>query len=121
MLAPDDLGEDAAATRLAEAMRHAGVEARPAATGRVNLHAAATGVFTVDKAMVDARQRASIRRSRSRRLPQYAAVEAGQMVATVKIIPFAVATAWSGRRPRSLAGGRDLRRSRRFGRDARRR
>ena len=49
-----DLDEDDAATRLAERMRFGGVEAKPAATGRVNLHARAAGVFTVDKALIDA-------------------------------------------------------------------
>ena len=39
VLSPDDLGEDAAAARIAASMRFRGIEAKPAATGRVNLHA----------------------------------------------------------------------------------
>jgi len=89
-LSAGDLGEDIAATRLAGAMRYAGIEARPAATGRVNLHALEAGVFVVDKAMVD-RVNAIDPSITVATVAQYDAVEAGSMVATVKIIPFAVA------------------------------
>ena len=54
VLSPDDLDEDAAATRLAESMIFRGIEAKPAATGRANLHALEAGVFTVDASLVDA-------------------------------------------------------------------
>ena len=50
----DDLAEDEAATRLARALRMDGVEVKPAATGRVNIHARAAGVFTVDRSLIDA-------------------------------------------------------------------
>ncbi len=90
MLSPDDLGEDLAATRLAESMRFRGIEAKPAATGRVNLHATASGVFTVDKAMID-RVNAIDPAITVATVAEYEAVEKGQMVATVKIIPFGVA------------------------------
>ena len=106
-LSADDLGEDVAATRLAEAMRHAGVEARPAATGRVNLHAVETGVFTVDKAMVD-RVNGVDPAITVATLAQYSAVEAGQMVATVKIIPFAVAEGLVGQAAAILEAGETL-------------
>lgn len=88
-LAADDLDEDAAAERIARAMRFAGIEARPPATGRVNLHAEAAGVFTVERPMVDAVNAVDPAVTIAT-LPEYAAVEAGRMVATVKIIPFAV-------------------------------
>ncbi len=91
-LSADDVGEDLAATRLSEAMRHNGIEARPAATGRVNLHALDKGVFTVDKAMVD-RVNAIDPAITVATIAHHEAVAAGAMVATVKIIPFAVATA----------------------------
>ena len=49
ILDADDLGEDEAAARIAGALRVDGVEIKPAATGRVNIHARAAGVFTVDR------------------------------------------------------------------------
>jgi molybdenum cofactor cytidylyltransferase len=91
VLAPDDLGEDAAAQRIAESMRFSGIEVRPAATGRVNLHAEASGIFTVDAAMIDAINAVDPAITIAT-LAQHAPVEKGQMVATVKIIPFAVAS-----------------------------
>ncbi|MDZ5696466.1 molybdopterin-binding/glycosyltransferase family 2 protein [Chelativorans sp. M5D2P16] len=89
VLAPDDLDEDAAAARIAAALRVATVEARAPATGRVNLHAAEAGLFRVDKHTVDAVNRIDPAITLAT-LEPFAAVEAGQMVATVKIIPFAV-------------------------------
>lgn len=90
ILAPDDLGEDRAAAAIAQAMRSRSIEAKPAATGRVNLHAQAAGVFTADKAMIDAINTVDPAITIAT-LAQHAVVEKGQMVATVKIIPFAVA------------------------------
>jgi molybdenum cofactor cytidylyltransferase len=98
-----DLAEDAAATRLAEAMRFSGIATKPAATGRVNLHAGAAGVFTVDRALVDAVNAVDPDVTLAT-LPEFATVEAGQMVATVKIIPFAVAGAIVEQVTRLLAG-----------------
>ncbi|GLQ80393.1 4-diphosphocytidyl-2C-methyl-D-erythritol kinase [Mesorhizobium huakuii] len=91
VLSPDDLGEDAAAQRIAEGMRFSGIEVRPAATGRVNLHAKASGIFTVDAGMIDAINAVDPAITIAT-LAQHAPVEKGQMVATVKIIPFAVAS-----------------------------
>ncbi|TPK96722.1 4-diphosphocytidyl-2C-methyl-D-erythritol kinase [Mesorhizobium sp. B2-4-14] len=91
VLASDDLGEDAAAQRIAEGMIFSGVEARPAATGRVNLHARAAGIFTVDATMIDAINAVDPAITIAT-LAQHAPVEKGRMVATVKIIPFAVAS-----------------------------
>lgn len=88
-LDPGDLGEDEAATRIASNMTVSGVEAKSAATGRVNLHARAAGVFTVDKALIDAVNTVDPSVTIAT-VADYAAVEKGQMVATVKIIPFAV-------------------------------
>ncbi|TPN88278.1 4-diphosphocytidyl-2C-methyl-D-erythritol kinase [Mesorhizobium sp. CU2] len=90
VLTTGDLGEDAAATKIAAAMVHRNIEARPAATGRVNLHAEAAGVFTVDAKMIDAINAVDPAITIAT-LAQHAPVELGQMVATVKIIPFAVA------------------------------
>lgn len=88
-LVPGDLGEDEAATGLAQAMTFSGIEAKPASTGRVNLYALASGVFVVDKAMIDAINAIDPAITVAT-LEEHAAVETGQMVATVKIIPFAV-------------------------------
>ena len=89
VLDADDLGENDAAARIAKALIASGVEIKPAATGRVNLHALSAGVFTVDKALVDAINRVDPAITIAT-VAAFAPVEAGQMVATVKIIPFAV-------------------------------
>jgi molybdenum cofactor cytidylyltransferase len=57
-----------------------------AATGRVNLHAQAAGLFTVDAALVDAINAVDPAITIAT-LANRAAVERDQMVATVKIIP----------------------------------
>jgi molybdenum cofactor cytidylyltransferase len=89
-LEPGDLDEDEAASRIAAAIRSLNVEAKPASTGRVNLHAHVAGVFTVDPGMVNAINAVDPAVTIAT-LADKAAVSAGQMVATVKIIPFAVA------------------------------
>jgi molybdenum cofactor cytidylyltransferase len=90
VLSPDDLDENAAAAMIAGGMRFRTVEAKPASTGRVNLHASAAGVFTVDKATVD-RLNAIDPAITLATVAEFKPVEKGDMVATVKIIPFAVA------------------------------
>ncbi|TGQ73051.1 MAG: 4-diphosphocytidyl-2C-methyl-D-erythritol kinase [Mesorhizobium sp.] len=92
VLASDDLGEDAAAATIAAAMSHRNIQAKPAATGRVNLHAETAGIFTVDAGMIDAINAVDPAITIAT-LAQHAPVETGQMVATVKIIPFAVGSA----------------------------
>ncbi|OBQ68503.1 4-diphosphocytidyl-2C-methyl-D-erythritol kinase [Mesorhizobium loti] len=104
VLGSDDLGEDAAAQRIAESMRFSGIEVRPAATGRVNLHAKASGIFTVDAGMIDAINAVDPAITIAT-LAQHAPVEKGQMVATVKIIPFAVASALVDTVMKICAGG----------------
>ncbi|WP_159586587.1 NTP transferase domain-containing protein [Chelativorans xinjiangense] len=89
VLDADDLDEDAAAHRIAAALHAAHVEARPPATGRVNLHASEAGVFLVERAVIDAINGIDPAITIAT-LEPFATVEAGQMVATVKIIPFAV-------------------------------
>ena len=89
VLEPDDRDENAASAAIAGALRASGIEAKAAATGRVNLHATAAGVFTVDKALIDAINGIDPAVTLAT-LPHHAAVGTGQMVATVKIIPFAV-------------------------------
>ncbi|MGE0279815.1 MAG: NTP transferase domain-containing protein, partial [Rhizobiaceae bacterium] len=84
-----DVEENAAAEQMVAAMRFAGIDARPAATGRVNLHAVAAGIFTVDAALIDAINAINPAITVAT-LEQNAPVEDHQMVATVKIIPYAV-------------------------------
>ncbi|MER9853554.1 MULTISPECIES: molybdopterin-binding/glycosyltransferase family 2 protein [unclassified Mesorhizobium] len=104
VLAADDLGEDAAAQEIAESMTFRGIEARPAATGRVNLHAKAPGIFTVDAAAIDAINAIDPAITIAT-LAQHAPVEKGQMVSTVKIIPFAVSAALVGAATEICAAG----------------
>jgi molybdenum cofactor cytidylyltransferase len=89
VLDADDVVEDEAASRVAAALTFTGVVPRAPATGRVNLHARAAGVFTADKALIDAINRVDPSVTLAT-VPDHAMVAAGQMVATVKIIPFAV-------------------------------
>lgn len=85
----DDLDEDTAASAIVSALETAGVETKPAATGRVNLHASRDGVFTVDRALIDALNHIDPSITIAT-LADYTTVDKGRMVATVKIIPFAV-------------------------------
>ncbi|GKX35957.1 MAG: 4-diphosphocytidyl-2C-methyl-D-erythritol kinase [Rhizobiaceae bacterium MnEN-MB40S] len=85
-----DVGEDAAATRLGEAMVEPGLTAEPASTGRVNLLARWNGLFRVDRDRVDAFNRIDTAITLAT-VPDYTTLLAGEMAATVKIIPLAVA------------------------------
>jgi molybdenum cofactor cytidylyltransferase len=89
VLSDDDLDENAAAARIAAAMHFRGIDVKPAATGRVNLHASEAGIFTVDRALVD-RLNAIDPAITLATVAEFKPVERGDMVATVKIIPFAV-------------------------------
>ncbi|WP_296745789.1 molybdopterin-binding/glycosyltransferase family 2 protein [Mesorhizobium sp.] len=104
VLAPDDLGEDAAAETIAAGMSPRNIDARQAATGRVNLHSETAGVFTVDASMIDAINAIDPAITIAT-LAQHAPVEKGQMVATVKIIPFAVAAGLVDAVVKICAGG----------------
>ena len=88
-LAADDVHEDEAAEGLARAVAGGSVRVEPAFTGRSNLYAEAAGVLVVDRAAID-RLNAVDPAITVATLPEYAVVEPGRMVATVKIIPFAV-------------------------------
>jgi len=84
-----DLVEDEAARRIADALCCEHIRAESAATGRVNLYATATGLFTANRTLVDAinRQDPGITLAT---LDNLLEVQEGRMVATVKIIPYAV-------------------------------
>ena len=88
-LEPGDVHEDAAAGALARAMIGAQLAASAAVTGRCNLIARARGLLLVDRARLD-RLNLVDEAVIVATLPPAHAVEARQMAATVKIIPFAV-------------------------------
>lgn len=85
----EDVGEDAAAAHLAGRVAGAGVRVDDAFTGRANLFADHAGVLLVDTAGVD-RLNAVDEAVTFATLPAFRAVQPGEMIGTVKIIPFAV-------------------------------
>jgi molybdenum cofactor cytidylyltransferase len=89
LLDPGDIEENEAARRVAAAVRAAGVADGAAATGRVNLFATHSGLLSFDAAAID-RVNAVTEDVTLATFPLFAPVETGKMVATVKIIPFAV-------------------------------
>src|SRR5436190_13855351 len=86
---PGDVSEDAAAAEIGAAVRGEGVRVDRAFTGRANLFAQEAGVLVVDKDAVD-RLNEVDESITFATLPAYKPVVAGEMIATVKIIPFAV-------------------------------
>ena len=95
-LGPDDLGEDAAADRIARAMvpdpQAAHLRLTTAATGRVNLYATAPGVLVLDIARIEAANRVDPLVTIAT-LPAHARTRDRGMVGTVKIIAYGVAEA----------------------------
>lgn len=89
LLEADDIGEDDAAGRIAAALRFEHIEIRPPGTGRANLHATESGIFIVDREIINAINGIDPAITIAT-LDSHVGVEAGRMVATVKIIPFAV-------------------------------
>ena len=87
-----DVSEDEAAAAIANAVAGEGVRVDRAFTGRANLFAEAAGVLVVDKDGIDRLNRIDEAITFAT-LPAYKPVVAGEMIATVKIIPFAVSTA----------------------------
>jgi len=89
-LEPGDVSEDVAAAEIATAIAGDGVDVDRAFTGRANLFAQAAGVLVVDKDAVDGINRVDEAITVAT-LSAYKPVVPGEMIATVKIIPFAVA------------------------------
>lgn len=87
-LEDDDCPEDDAASRVAKAAAGPGLSVTEPFTGRVNLVADQAGILIVDKARLDAINLTDEAVTIAT-LPPFAAVEPRQMLATVKIIPFA--------------------------------
>jgi molybdenum cofactor cytidylyltransferase len=90
-LAPDDVPEDQAATRLALALvpGDQGLDLTVAFTGRVNLKARGPGIVVMDAGVIHALNRIHPAITLAT-LPPFARVEAGTLVGTVKIIAYAV-------------------------------
>ena len=91
-LDPGDVAEDEAARRLAGVLAVPGLRASAASTGRVNLVATVSGLLQVDRGALDA-VNALDEGLTVGTLPDSAMVSAGEMVATIKVIPFAVPAA----------------------------
>jgi molybdenum cofactor cytidylyltransferase len=88
---PGDVSEDTAAAEIADAVAGEGVRVDRAFTGRANLFADGAGVLVVDKAAIDRLNQVDESITFAT-LPAFKPVVAGEMIATVKIIPFAVGT-----------------------------
>ena len=88
-LSADDVPEDIAAKRIADVLVSHEVEQREAFTGRVNFYAKCAGIFHADAEVINNLNRISPDMTLAT-LNNGIFVEAGRMVATVKIIPFAV-------------------------------
>jgi molybdenum cofactor cytidylyltransferase len=89
-LEPGDVSEDQAAADIAAAVAGSGVRADRAFTGRCNLFAESAGVLVLDKNAIDRLNRIDEAVTLAT-LPAFKPVVEGEMIATVKIIPFAVA------------------------------
>lgn len=92
-LAADDLPEDEAAARVAQALiAGSGLRLGVAATGRVNLHATAAGLARIDAAAVCALNLVNPMITLATVTP-WQRLAAGDMVATIKIIAYGVPAA----------------------------
>ncbi|HEV3176308.1 MAG TPA: molybdopterin-binding/glycosyltransferase family 2 protein [Stellaceae bacterium] len=88
-LEPGDVGENDAATELAKATAGDGVRVAGAFTGRANLFATVHGLAVIDRASIDQFNRVDETLTLATVEP-YAVVAPDQMIATLKVIPFAV-------------------------------
>jgi molybdenum cofactor cytidylyltransferase len=88
-----DIGEDDAAALTARALAGSQIEVGDASTGRANLRSATHGLVVVDALRVERLNRLDESLTVATQTP-YTAVLAGDLVATVKVIPFG-APAWA--------------------------
>ena len=103
LLDPGDVNEDEAARQVGAIVQSSGVLVGEPATGRVNFFAACPGLLSFDPLAIGALNAVSENVTLAT-LPLMSPVGVGQMVATVKIIPFAVPAAILGQ---ALDAGRD--------------
>ncbi len=99
-----DVSEDVAAASIAQAVAGEGINVERAFTGRANLFAAAAGVLVVDRAAVD-RINGVDEAITFATLAAYKPVVEGEMVATVKLIPFGVEAKLRDAAVAATAGG----------------
>ncbi len=88
-LEPGDVDENTAAAEIARPLAGRHVSVAPPFTGRVNLFAEVAGILVFDRAWVD-RLNLVDEALTLATIEPYAVVEPKQMVATVKVVPFAV-------------------------------
>jgi molybdenum cofactor cytidylyltransferase len=86
---PGDIAEDEAASRLAQALAGANVIVEAPFTGRSNLYAETAGILVIDVDAINGLN-AVDEAMTAATLPAYKPVVAGEMVGTVKIIPYAI-------------------------------
>jgi len=103
-LGDDDIGEDAAAAVVARAISGTGIRVAEPFTGRCNLYAESPGIASLDVSALQAINRIDEALTIATVAP-FERVEAGQMLATVKIIPFAVAESTVAQAAALAAGG----------------
>ncbi|MEM0943699.1 MAG: molybdopterin-binding/glycosyltransferase family 2 protein, partial [Pseudomonadota bacterium] len=108
-MGPEDVPEDLAASRVAARLAAPGpISISAPFTGRVNLYAEAAGVLEIDAAAVDRLNRIDEAVTLATLAP-HARVHARQMLATVKIIPYAAPEAAIAAAEALLAAGPLLR------------
>jgi molybdenum cofactor cytidylyltransferase len=90
-LGPEDMHEDLVADRLGALLAGPGLRAGPAFTGRANLFATSAGIVQLEAARIEALNGLDEAITLATLVP-FARVEAGDMVATLKVIPFAAPT-----------------------------
>ena len=88
-LGQGDVPEDDAASRIADALLSPLIARSRAATGRVNLLAESAGLLVLDTALID-RLNAVDESLTLATLPNFSLVAPKEMLATIKVIPFAV-------------------------------
>ncbi|WP_044560549.1 NTP transferase domain-containing protein [Azospirillum sp. B4] len=102
-LEPGDVGEDAAATRVARAVAGPGLVLTRATTGRVNLMAAGPGLLLADTARLNRLNQVDEAVTVATCAP-YAPLDGGAMAATIKIIPFAIPEELAARVEEAMKG-----------------
>ncbi len=103
-LEAEDIGEDAAATRIGAALDAPGCRLTPAFTGRVNLVAEAPGVVRINAGAVSAMNGVDEGLTLAT-LPDLMRVDEGQLIATVKVIPYGAPGARVGAAVAALGEG----------------
>jgi molybdenum cofactor cytidylyltransferase len=99
-----DVSEDVAAASIAQAVAGEGVNVERAFTGRANLFAAKAGVLVVDRDKVDRINNVDEAITFAT-LTAFKPVVEGEMIATVKLIPFGVEAKWRDAAVAAASGG----------------